>query len=87
MTKFKFETEVEADPREVREMLTRGYDAHKVALDAENHRHLKVTSGIPYMLDEERTKTEDERHKEALKNLQREGDLWKQVLLTFTGVE
>lgn len=87
MTKFKFGVDGEVDPKDVRAMLTRGYEAHKAALDAENLRHSKTRDNVAYMLDPERTTMEDSRHKAALEKLQKEGDLWKQILLSFTKVE
>lgn len=83
MSKFVIETEVDADPKEIRAMLNRGYEAHKAALDAESLRHSRTRDNIAYMLDPQRTENEDERHKKATERLSREGDLWKQILLSF----
>lgn len=84
MTKFKFDVEGEVDPKDIRAMLNRGYECHKAALDAEKRRHSLTQQNMAYMLDPERTSKEDERHKAALEKLQREGDRWKQILLSFT---
>lgn len=81
--KFAFEFDTDVDPKLVRAMLTRGYEAHKEALDAENLRHTREGSKVSHMLDEDRAAEEEDRHNKAIEKLRHEGDLWKEIMLSL----